>query len=220
MYVMIAGGGLIGKGLTKRLAQQKHDVVVIDLNPEVCEEIYARYGAVTINGNTTDLETLERAGIERCDVAVATMNDDSDNLAFALLAKHFNVSQIIVKMNDPKYENIYKTVGVKNISRGTELLIDQIMVNIESPELRTVISLSNIEIAIFIIPDHAKCVGQTVAKTVNQKGFPREIIFTCLAHEDTGLFRIPRGDTILNAGDKVFLCGAMKDMKTAVKFLS
>jgi len=220
MYVIIAGGGLIGKGLTKRLAQQKHDVVVIDFNAEVCEEIYARYGAVAINGNSTDLATLESAGIARCNVAVATMNDDSDNLAFALLAKHFNVSQIIVKMNDPKYENIYQTVGVKNISRGTELLVDQIMLNIEAPELRTAISMNNIEIAIFIIPEHAKCSGQPVSTTVNQKGFPREVIFTCVADEATGLFRIPRGDTILHEGDRVFLCGSMNDIKTAVKFLS
>ena len=35
---------------------QKHEVVVIDQNPEVCEDIYARYGAIAINGNCTDLE--------------------------------------------------------------------------------------------------------------------------------------------------------------------
>ena len=109
---------------------------------------------------------------------------------------------------------------MKNISRGTELLIDQIMLNVESPELRTVISLSNIEIAIFIIPENAKCAGQAVSKTVNQRGFPREVIFTCVSDETMASFRIPRGDTILNEGDRVFLCGAIKEIKTAVKFLS
>ena len=84
---MIAGGGLIGKGLAQRLVQQKHDVVVIDQDPNVCEEIYAKYGAISIQGNATDLETLESAGIERCEVAVAAMRNDADNLAFALLAK-------------------------------------------------------------------------------------------------------------------------------------
>ena len=80
MYVLIVGGGTIGKGLVERLSHQKHDVVVIDLNAEVCEEIYAKYGAVTINGNATDPETLESAGIERCEVAVAALRTDAENL--------------------------------------------------------------------------------------------------------------------------------------------
>ncbi len=220
MYIMIAGGGLIGKGLAQRLAHQKHDVVVIDFNPSICEEIYAKFGAVTIQGNCTDMETLESAGIERCDVAVATMKDDADNLAFALLAKHYNVPQIIVKMNDPKYENLYKTVGVKNISKGTELLIEQIMLNIETPELRTVVSFDSIEICIFIIPDKAKCAGQNVMTVVNQKGFPNEIIFTCVYNSATDSFIIPRGDTILGSGDRVFICGKRKDIQKTVKFLA
>ena len=220
MYVLIVGGGTIGKGLVERLSHQKHDVIVIDLNTEVCEEIYAKYGAVTINGNATDPETLENAGIERCDVAVAALRDDADNLAFALLAKHFNVSQVIVKMNDPRFEDVYKTVGVKNISRGKELLISQIMLNIESPELRTIISFDNIEICVYIIQENARCAGQTVEKVVSYKGFPREIIITCIFDNSSHSFKIPRGNTVLNAGDKVFLCGSMKDIKESTKYMS
>ncbi|UCD57341.1 MAG: TrkA family potassium uptake protein [Candidatus Hydrogenedentota bacterium] len=219
MYIVIAGGGLIGRGLAQRLANQKHEVVVIDQNPDVCEDIYAKFGAITINGNSTDIEILESAGIDHCDIAVATMKDDSDNLAFALLAKHYNVKQIIVKMNDEKYERIYKTVGVKNISRGTELLIDQILLSIESPELRTIISLGNIEISVFIIPSKAACVGETVAEVVNQRGFPRELIITCVYDDNLDSFSVPRGDTVLNAHDRVFLCGSRKNMEKAVKFL-
>jgi len=220
MYVLIVGGGTIGKGLVERLSHQKHNVIVIDINTEVCEEIYAKYGAVTINGNATDPETLESAGIERCDVAVAALREDADNLAFALLAKHFKVSQVIVKMNDPKFEDVYKTVGVKNISRGKELLISQIMLNIESPDLRTIISFDYIEICIFIIPENAKCAGQTVEKVVSHRHFPREIIITCIFDNSTNSYKIPRGDTVLNARDRVFLCGSMKDIKEAVQYLS
>ena len=220
MYIIIAGGGVIGKGLAKRLANQKHEVVVIDQNPEVCENIYARYGAITINGNSTDIDILESAGISRCDIAVATMKVDSENLAFALLAKDHGIDQVIVKMNDEKYERIYRSVGVKNISRGTDLLVDQIMLNIESPELRTVISLGNIEIAVFIIPEKAACVGRTVAETVNQEGFPRELVLTCLYDDDKDLFRVPRGDTVLSAHDRTFLCGTRKNMEKAIKYLS
>lgn len=55
MYTIIAGVGFIGKTLAKQLVEQKHDVVVIESVIETCEEIYAKYGAVTLHGNLTDL---------------------------------------------------------------------------------------------------------------------------------------------------------------------
>ncbi len=219
MYVIIGGGGLIGTGLVQKLTEQKHDVVLIDRDHGVCEEVYAKYGAITIEGNATDLETLENAGIDRCDVAVATMKNDADNLAFAMLSKHHNVAQVIVRMNDPKYEDVYKTVGVKNISRGAELLIGQIMFTIENPELRTIISFGEIEIDIFMIPEKAQCVGNSITNIVSQKGFPDGIIFSCVFLDSTHSFIIPRGDTVLGEKDKVFICGLRENIKEAIKFL-
>ncbi|HDY86836.1 MAG TPA: hypothetical protein ENH82_01830, partial [bacterium] len=64
------------------------------------------------------------------------------------------------------------------------------------------------------------CVGQKVAKVVSRKGFPKEINITCIFKNSTNSFIIPRGDTELKANDKVFLCGSIKDIKEAVKFLS
>ena len=64
MYIVIARGGMIGKGLAARLTEARHDVVVIDVDPAVCEEIYAEHGALTINGSATELRTLEQARIE------------------------------------------------------------------------------------------------------------------------------------------------------------
>jgi trk system potassium uptake protein len=219
MYVLIGGGGLIGKGLVQKLTEQKHDVVVIDRDHGICEEVYSKYGAVAIHGNATDLEILESAGIERCDVAVATMKNDADNLAFALLTKHHGVSQVIVRMNDPKYENVYKTVGVKNISRGAELLISQIMFSIESPELRTVISFDEIEICLFIIPEGTLSDGLTVEDLVSRKGFPLSVNLTCVFKETTHSYIIPRGNTVLNANDKLFICGTRENIKAAVQFI-
>ena len=193
--------------------------MVIDWEHGVCEEVYAKYGAVAIQGNATDLDTLESAGIDRCDIAVATMKNDADNLAFALLAKHHGVSQVIVRMNDPKYENIYKTVGVKNISRGAELLVSQIMFSIESPELRTVISFDEIEICLFIIPEGTKSDGITVADLVSRKGFPVSVNITCVFKDSTHSYCIPRGNTVLNANDKLFICGTREDVEAAVNFI-
>ena len=219
MYIIIGGGGFIGKGITKELVEMRHDVVVIDKDNEACEEIYSKYGAITILGNATDLDTLESAGIDKCEIVIAAMSKDSDNLAFSLLAKHFDVPQIIVRMKDPKYEKVYKTVGVDNIARVTKLLIDQVMVNIESPELRKVINFGDVDICIFDIPETSSCVGKTIAEVVSQEEFPKKCTITCIFDDSSNLFIIPRGDHILKPRDRVFLCGLMIDIKEAVRIL-
>ena len=172
MYIIIAGGGLIGRGLTQRLVENKHDVIVIDTDPRVCEDIYANYGAVTINGNAGDIHVLESARIEKCDVAASVMRNDADNLAFVLLARHFKVPQVLVRMSDPKYEEVYKTVEVSQIARATDLLIDQLMVSIESPDLRKVIGIGDLEICIVNIPEDVRCAGDR--------------LFLCGTHENIG----------------------------------
>ncbi len=53
MYILIAGGGLVGKGLAKSLHEAKHDVVIIDSCEDVCKDLYTSTGAVTITGSAT-----------------------------------------------------------------------------------------------------------------------------------------------------------------------
>ena len=219
MYIMIGGGGLVGRSLAEKLVPLRHDVVVIDSDIKACEEVYAKYGAVTIHGNITNLDTLISAGIERCDVAVATMRKDADNLAFALLARHYQVPQIMVRMIDPKFEAIYKTAGVTNIARGLEFVINQIFINIESPELRGVITLGDIEMCIYNIPKNAKCVGQTIAKVTSRTGFPKNINIGCVYDDSMNLFIVAKGGTELNPKDRLFIIGVKEDIKRAIKFI-
>ena len=68
MRIIVAGAGVTGYLLLKMLVAKKHDVVVIDVDREVCEEVYAETGAMTIHGSATDIRTLKKAGMQKSDV--------------------------------------------------------------------------------------------------------------------------------------------------------
>jgi trk system potassium uptake protein TrkA len=120
-------------------------------------------------------------------------------------------------MHNPRYEAVYKSIGVANIARTTDLLIDQIMVNIESPELRKVIGFGDLEINIVNIPEGAA--ASDVASLAARKGFPREIVVTCIYSDQKDAFVVPRGGTAVAPGDRLFLCGRPKDIKRAARLL-
>ena len=136
MFVVIAGGGLVGSSVAQVLVENRHDVVVIDREPAVCEHVAARIGALAIHGTATDIEILEESGIRKAEVAVAAMPTDADNLAFSLLARNFGVPRIIVRMRNPRYEAAYKSAGVTRVINVRDLFVRQLVLEIEQPALR------------------------------------------------------------------------------------
>ena len=62
MYIVIAGGGIVGGQLARRLLENKHDVVLIDPRKEVCDKLYAETGVVAVNGSNTNIDILKEAG--------------------------------------------------------------------------------------------------------------------------------------------------------------
>ena len=127
MYIVIAGGGMVGGGLARKLLENKHDVVLIDPDENVCNKLYAETGVVAVKGSATHIEVLKEAGAAKADVVVAATPHDADNLACAILAKSLDVPQVIVRMRDPNYENAYRVAGVNSIVRVTDLMVSQIM---------------------------------------------------------------------------------------------
>ena len=84
MYIIIAGAGRVGSEITKIMVNNKHDVVVIDIDPEICNDIYSETGAMTINGNATTIRTLEKAGAEKADAILCLMHSEADNIACSI----------------------------------------------------------------------------------------------------------------------------------------
>jgi len=221
MYVVIAGAGLVGASLAGRLADAHHDVVIIDNDKDVCEQLASSVAALVLHGNATDIDVLEQAGVEKADVAVSTMRSDADNLAFALLAKSFDVSRIIARMRDPRYEGAYKRAGVAATSHIVDVFVNQLLLEIDEPHLRqiAVFGAGNASIVVDSVPPGASVSGKTVSEIAADPAFPSECVITGIYRRDTSDFVIPRGSAEVREGDRVFLVAARADLRKASKFL-
>ncbi|KXS48914.1 trk system potassium uptake protein TrkA [Halanaerobium congolense] len=220
MYIIIAGGGIAGRNLTKNLVQ-KHDVIVIEKEQSVAEKIYSRYGAVTVLGSATRIDILKEAGIEKCDIAIAVMRDDADNLSFSLLAKNFGVKKILVRMREPEYENAYQMAGATNIAATMELIVDRFITDIEEPDVRKVASLGDgkAEVSILTIPPESSISGMKISEIVSQKNFPENCVIAGIFDKAQDRYIVPRGNREIFAGNQVFLVASKDDMESAADFL-
>ncbi len=222
MYVIVAGAGIIGQEITKVLTENKHDVVVIDKDPDVCESIYAETGALTINGNATDIHILEKAGAVKADVILCLMHQSADNIACALLARSLGIPRIMSRLRNPRYEEAYNLAGVTTIVRMADLLVNQIIMEIEQPKVKKIMTLGGGKAEIYAarIPEGAKVAGMTIKEVAQKKNFPNECLFVGLYKEEKSEFLIPRGSHVVDEGDMVFLLSKSKFIKKATDLIS
>ncbi|GAB6100224.1 TrkA family potassium uptake protein [Halanaerocella petrolearia] len=221
MYILIAGGGVVGRNLTKKLVE-KHDVVVIDLDQEVCERIYSEYGAVSIQGNATNINILKEAGIEQADIVVGVMRNDADNLSFSLLAKNFGIEKIMVRMRDPEYKSAYQLAGATTIAGVVDMMVDEFVLDIEQPDIRKVVSLGGgkAEVSILTIPEKTWSHGRSISEIAQHRDFPQQVLIGGIFDQDQDKLLVPHGDTVIKGSNQVFLVGARANIKEAADLLT
>lgn len=222
MYIIIAGAGRVGSEITKIMVNNKHDVVVIDIDPQICNDIYSETGAMTINGNATTIRTLEKAGAEKADAILCLMHSEADNIACALLARKFDIPHVITRMIDPEYEEAYKMAGVTLVIRAIDLLTKQIIIELENPKVKEVAVIGGGKAQIYniVVPPEATVADKPIREIVSMKDFPNEVAFMGIYRADEDEFIITRGSHVLHPGDNVFIISKSQHIKQASDILT
>lgn len=222
MYIIVAGGGMVGGTLARRLLEDKHDVVLIDSDQEVCNKIYAQTGVVSISGSAKRIDVLKEAGIDKADALVAATADDADNLACVVLAKSAGVPHLVVRMRDPNYESAYDVIGVNSVVRTTDLMVNQMLIEIENPAVRKIHAIGGGRANIFMvdIPQNAQVTGMSIKDISACREFPSECIFIALYNHEKETFSIARPEHTVSEGDQLFIISIAENIKEITDLLT
>ncbi|MCH4888891.1 TrkA family potassium uptake protein [Acidaminobacter sp. JC074] len=221
MNILIAGGGIVGRNITKALSKD-HNVIVIERDQALCEKIYSKYGAVAIQGDATNINILREAGMDKVDIALGVMSYDSENLLFSLLCKNFGIKNIFVRMRDPEYRDAYEIAGATNIGSAVDMLTKKFILDIQNPEIRRVASLRNgkAEVSIVTLPDHSGMKNKQIKDIASHKDFPDDCVIAGIFNAEEDKFIVPRGNTNIEAKNQLFLVGTRDSVTKAYKVLS
>ncbi|MEA2001421.1 MAG: NAD-binding protein [Actinomycetota bacterium] len=119
MRVVIAGCGRVGSDLALSLADDGHDVSVVDKSSESFRSLGSAFNGTMHQGQAYDIRALREAGIEFADAFAAVTSHDNANLMATQVAKQvFGVPRTVARLDDPRRRDAYAALKVNNVSAG------------------------------------------------------------------------------------------------------
>ncbi|MEW6378410.1 MAG: TrkA family potassium uptake protein [bacterium] len=160
MYIIIVGCGRSGSRLANQLSEEGHDVVVIDKDKQAFQHLGSLFNGLTCQGNGTDRELLEEAGIRKAHGIALMTNSDTSNAMVAQIAKKiYQVKRVIAKIYDPELAETLRDFGFDIIN--TTVLVSQLVRDrfIED-SLRASCSGNEGRLDLVEVPSHDKIIGR------------------------------------------------------------
>jgi trk system potassium uptake protein len=200
MYVVLAGGGRIGRYIAKDLSEKGHEVTVLEMIASRCEQLVMETDVLVIEGDACDVRYLEQAHTDRADVFVATTHEDDDNLVSCQLSKiEFGVRRAISRVNTPKNVEIFEALGIEPVS-STRLISELLENEFSVGELIHLTSLKGgrVQLVELRIPEGS---AAPRPRTLEQLELPAESVIVAVFRGDETV--IPQGTTQILAGDEI-----------------
>lgn len=211
MHVIIIGGGAIGASLAKALGAA-HDVFVVDSDPLVAER-FADADAEFVAGNGANPAVLRRAGVERCDLFIASAQLDEVNIVACALGSKLGARRTLCFASREDLliggaDGLHRDFGIDEIIWPEAELAADIERIIMAPGAIDAEAFAGgrIELLEYQLDAASPLVGPQVASL----DLPAGVVIIAVKHEQST--SIPRGGTRLEAGDKVVLMGNREGM--------
>ena len=115
MKIIIAGTGEVGFHLSKLLAQESYDIVIVDISKRALEKATKNLDVSTIRGDATSIKILERAGISKADLLIAVTSTQHINILSCIIGKNLGVKRCIARIANSELLHRKETFDLKDI---------------------------------------------------------------------------------------------------------
>ena len=104
MRVIICGAGRVGQGIARHLAQEHHDITMIDENDDLIEQVQIDFDVRGVVGHAAHPDVLRAAGADATDMLIAVTHFDEINMVICQVADTlFSVPTKIARVRAQAY---------------------------------------------------------------------------------------------------------------------
>ncbi|GAA1373032.1 potassium channel family protein [Streptomyces beijiangensis] len=127
MRVAIAGAGAVGRSIAAELLENGHEVLLVDKAPTAIS-VERVPMAEWLLADACEINSLDEAALQRCNVVIAATGDDKVNLVVSLLAKtEYGVPRVVARVNNPKNEWLFNESWGVDVAVSTPRLMSALV---------------------------------------------------------------------------------------------
>lgn len=215
MRIVVVGAGKVGRVLTEQLAAEKHDIVVIDQDPDLIESLVNIYDVRGVAGNGGCYDVQKDAFEDGADLLIATTSSDETNILACLVAKKLGTPHTIARIRNPEYEKqlhfMREELGlsmVVNPEKATAREIARVL-RFPSAIKREQFCRQRFELVEYRINEGNPLEGLQLSDLY--RNIRVKILICAVARGQQTI--IPTGATVLQKGDKIYLTASARDLE-------
>ena len=209
MHIIVAGGGKMGSTVIEHLAEEGHDVALIDKNPRMVEEAINKWDITGVAGNAASCDVQREAGAAHADLLIAATPQDEVNMLACMIAKKLGCAHTIARVRNPEYSSqmmfLRRELGLSMIVNPEYQTAREISRTLRVPEAIKVDSFAGgrADIIEVRIGDGSPLIGLSIGQ-ISEK-YKVKILVCAVERED--FVTIPDGNFRLKYDDKIYVTG-------------
>lgn len=173
MKIIIAGAGEVGQHLARILADDHHEVTVIDVDSQNLKQLSLHLDILTVQGSALTISVLNEAGVAACDLYIAVTHFPEMNVASAVIAKHLGAPHTIARVRDPellqgKNMKLFQEMGIDSIIYPQALAAQEIAMFVERAATRESFDFADGLLSLFVlkVEETASVVGKYMQEII------------------------------------------------------
>ncbi len=214
MKIVVIGNGKLGSAISRKLADEGHQVVVVDYNERALSTSLTENNVFGVNGNGIDWTVLSEAGVEDAHMVVSVAQSDEVNIVCSILAQKMGAQHTVARIRGIEYN---KSIELLRSDMGAGINVN--------PELEAAEEISRIfrfpsalhidffsrgrvEIIELPVKETNPLVGMSLMQI--SAHYKTKVLVCTVQRGDEVL--IPRGDFVIQAGDRISITGNFRDI--------
>ena len=221
MRIIVAGAGEIGSHLAKMLSMEYHEITVISPDEESLERISGESDIITVEGNSSSIETLIKAGVRNADLFIA-VNPDSEqdiNIVSSILAKKLGAKKVTARINNEEYQKnenriLFTDLGIDSLFYPEKIAATEIVNLLKQNTASEFMNYSHgkLQLIVYKLEECSPMVDRTVAELRERT----QNLFRSVAISRDNKTIIPKSATRFKVGDVVYLVSKKEGMEQAL----
>ncbi len=217
MNIIVVGIGKVGYTVAEQLAQEDHDIIIVDTEESVINDTLQDIDVIGVIGNGATSKTLIDAGVEESDMVIALTGSDEVNILCCLIAKKLGARHTIARVRNPQYSGdlhiIKDSLGLTMAVNPEREAAAEFLRTLEFPIARnvSVFGQGKVDILSFVVNKTCNLIDKPLKDSFAKIKTPA---LACAVERGNDVF-IPDGNFVIRENDTI---AVLTSTKTASEF--